>query len=68
MDKYFSQSFDDKALLNLEEMCYYLGIGKTKAREILNDPNCSFRFSIGNRVYANKVKLDQRLATHDTIV
>ena len=28
----------EKALLNLDEFCIYLGIGKTKARELLKDP------------------------------
>lgn len=27
----------EKALLNLEDFCSYLGIGKTKARELLKD-------------------------------
>lgn len=27
----------DKALLNIDEFCAYLGIGKTKAREILKN-------------------------------
>lgn len=54
------QSFE-KALLNLEEFCTYLGIGKTKARELLKDPTSSFTIKIGNRYYANKKKLDQWL-------
>ena len=29
---------DKKALLNVKEMCEYLGIGQTKARELLADP------------------------------
>ena len=49
----------EKALLNLEEFCSYLGIGKTKARELLKDPSSTFTFKIGNRYYANKKKLDQ---------
>ncbi len=51
----------EKALLNLEEYCSYLGIGKTKARELLKDPSSTFTFKIGNRYYANKKKLDQWL-------
>ncbi len=54
------QSFE-KALLNLEEFCLYLGIGKTKARELLKDPTSPFTIKIGNRYYANKKKLDQWL-------
>lgn len=49
----------DKALLNLEEFCTYLGIGKTKARELLKDPMCTYVIQIGNRLYANKRKLDK---------
>lgn len=51
----------EKALLNLEEFCIYLGIGKTKARELLKDSSSTFTFKIGNRYYANKKKLDQWL-------
>lgn len=54
------QSFE-KALLNLEEFCIYLGIGKTKARELLKDPSSQFTIKIGNRYSANKKKLDQWL-------
>lgn len=54
------QSFE-KALLNLEEFCSYLGIGKTKARELLKHPSSTFTFKIGNRYYANKKLLDQWL-------
>lgn len=55
-----TQSFE-KALLNLEEFCTYLGIGKTKARELMKDPSSTFTFKIGNRYYTNKKKLDQWL-------
>jgi hypothetical protein len=51
----------DKALLNLDEYCAYLGIGKTKARELLKDPRCTYVIRIGNRLYANKRKLDKWL-------
>lgn len=49
----------EKALLNLDEFCSYLGIGKTKARELMKHPHNSFTIKIGNRFYANKKKLDQ---------
>lgn len=66
MDK---KSFDqNKALLNIEEFCKYVGIGKTNARKILSDPQCTFSFWIGNRVYANKKKLDDRLRLYRTLV
>ena len=48
----------NKALLNLDEFCQYLGIGKTKARELLTKTNNPYMVRIGNRLYANKVLLD----------
>lgn len=47
-----------KALLNIKEFCDYLGIGQTKARELLRGRN-GFGVQIGNRWYANKNKLDE---------
>ena len=44
---------ENKALLNVKEMCTYLGIGQTKARELLGNPR--------NRLYAHKKKLDEWL-------
>lgn len=49
---------NEKALLNVKEMCDYLGIGQTKARELLADPRNKFTVRIGNRLYAHKGKLD----------
>lgn len=48
----------EKALLNVKEVCDYLGIGQTKARQLLKSPNTPFTIRIGNRLYANKRKLD----------
>jgi len=48
----------EKALLNIKEFCDYLGIGQTKARELLRGRN-GFGVQIGNRWYANKRKLDE---------
>ena len=48
----------DKVLLNVKEMCDYLGIGQTKARELLADPRNKFTVRIGNRLYAHKQRLD----------
>lgn len=50
-----------KALLNLDEFCTYLGIGKTKARELLHNPRNGFTVRIGNRLYAHKGNLDKWL-------
>lgn len=47
-----------KKLLSIKEVCDYLGIGQTKARELLRGHN-GFGVQIGNRWYANKVKLDE---------
>ena len=32
----------EKVLLNVKEMCEYLGIGQTKARELLANPKNGF--------------------------
>lgn len=47
----------DKKLLDIKELCEYLGIGQTKARELVRGHN-GFGVQIGNRWYANKSKLD----------
>ena len=52
---------DSKALLSVKEMCSYLGIGQTKARELLSNPANGFTVRIGNRLYAHKAKLDKWL-------
>lgn len=49
---------EQKALLNIKEMCDYLGIGQTKARELIADPSNGFTIRIGNRLYAHRGKLD----------
>lgn len=51
----------DKALLSIEEFCGYLNIGKTKAREIINRPDCKFVVRIGRRVLIHKELLDAEL-------
>lgn len=51
----------EKALLTLDEFCAYLGIGETKARELLKSPRTRFSMKIGNRWYINKKLLDQWL-------
>lgn len=47
----------EKQLLNIKEVCEYLGIGQTKARELVRGNN-GFGVQIGNRWYANRKKLD----------
>lgn len=56
----WQRSFMEKALLNVKEFAEYLGIGQTKARELLWGYN-GFGVRIGNRWYANKKKLDKWL-------
>ena len=51
----------EKAILSLTEFCSYVGIGKTKAREILKNRYCTYSFRIGNRLCVNKKKLDDWL-------
>lgn len=48
-----------KALMTVDEVMAYLGIGETMVRKILRDPKCGFGFRIGNRLYADKKKLDK---------
>ena len=52
---------DTRALLNVKEMCEYLGIGQTKARELLSNPANGFTVRIGNRLYVHKGRLDHWL-------
>ena len=52
---------DTRALLNVKELCEYLGIGQTKARELLPNPTNGFTVRIGNRLYAHKGRLDNWL-------
>lgn len=51
----------EKILLNVKEMCEYLGIGQTKARELLANSKNGFAIRIGNRLYAHKGRLDKWL-------
>lgn len=48
----------EKQLLNIKELCLYLGVGQTKARELIRGNN-GFGVQIGNRWYANKKELDR---------
>jgi len=49
----------DKKLLNINEFCNYLGIGQTKARELMTKTNNPYTVKLGNRLYANRVLLDK---------
>lgn len=54
---------EEKALLNINEFCEYLGIGKSKARQLLRGRN-GFGVQLGNSWYANKRKLDKWLESN----
>ena len=54
-------TLEEKALLNVKEMCIYLSIGQTKCRELLSNPANGFTVRIGNRLYAHKKQLDKWL-------
>lgn len=60
MEHNASQGMCGKKLLNIKEICVYLGIGQTKARELVRGHN-GFGIQIGNRWYADRVKLDKWL-------
>lgn len=49
----------EKKLLNVKEFCAYLGIGQTKARELLTKTNNPYTVRLDGRLYANKVLLDK---------
>ncbi len=51
------QTYKQK-LLDIGEVCEYLGIGQTKARELIRGKN-GFGIRIGNRWYADKDELDK---------
>ena len=58
-----TKKIEEKALLNVTEFCTYLGIGQTKARELLANPRNKFTVRIGNRLYAHRRRLDDWLLT-----
>mgnify|MGYP002561509347 CR=1 FL=1 len=44
----------EKTLLTVDEFCQYVGIGKTKARELISNPCCKYVVRIGRRVFIHK--------------
>lgn len=52
---------EDKALLNVKDMCTYMSIGENTARNLLNEPHNSFTVRIGGRIFAHKQRLDRWL-------
>lgn len=51
----------EKILLTVKEFSKYLGIGETKARELLSRKDTPYAISIDGKKYANKRKLDEWL-------
>ena len=51
----------NKTLLSIDEFCAYVGIGKTKARELISNPSCKFVVRIGRRVFVHKELFDEEL-------
>ena len=43
----------EKTLLSVEEFCTYMGIGKTKARELLSNPGCKYVLDIDAQLCYN---------------
>lgn len=52
---------ENKLLLDLDEFCECLGIGKTKARELLKMPRNGFALKIGSKWYVHKGRLEEWL-------
>lgn len=48
----------EKTLMTVDEFCNYVGIGKTKARELISNPNCKYVVRIGRRVFIHKELFD----------
>lgn len=51
----------EKSLWSVDEFCQYVGIGKTKAREMLANPCCKYVVRIGRRVFVHKELLGEEL-------
>ena len=51
----------EKALLNVNEIMLYTGWGENNVRNKLNHPKCTYVVHDGNRLYANRKKLDKYL-------
>ena len=51
----------EKKLMTIDEFCEYVGIGKTKARELISNPCCKYVVRIGRRVYVHKELFDEEL-------
>ena len=52
---------EEKMLLSVDEFCDYVGIGKTKAKEVIANPCTKFVVRIGRRVFIHKELFDEEL-------
>ena len=52
------KTINRRALLDINGFCEYLGIGKTKARELLKTPRNGFSLKLGAKWYVHKDRLD----------
>lgn len=53
-----NEKTNERALLTLKEFCDYLGIGMTKAREMIKEPRNGFAIKIGSKWFVHKERLD----------
>lgn len=53
-----NEKINERALLTLKEFCEYLGVGKTKAREMIKEPRNGFAIKIGSKWFVHKERLD----------
>ena len=51
----------EKNLMTIDEFCKYVGIGKTKAREMISNPCCKYVVRIGRRVFIHTELFDDEL-------
>lgn len=51
----------DSPLMSFTDFCDYLGVGETKAREMISKPDCRYVVRIGRRVLIHKDLLDVEL-------
>ena len=50
-----------KKMLSINEFAKYMGLGDTKARELLKNTRLGFRVRINNSIMINREKLDEYL-------
>lgn len=52
---------NERKLMSIDEFCDYVGIGKTKARELISNPRCKYVVRIGRRVFIHKELFDEEI-------